>query len=380
MRPLVLLLLVLGCGDDPMLPIVFEDAGRPDVPSICGDGVVTQGEQCDDGNRDGHDDCVRCTNPGALILQHEFERNFGPLLPLPNGTVVVGVEGGLALLRSSLDREPTLFWEFPEGELVSSATTYEDDVLLITINEDDLHFAMRIATNGVVLWRQEYPGGWSSSTWSIASRSGQQVAIAGEQHGVPHLWRASPETGLVSWSVEVSEDRIDRVRMTAAVAPDGQIAVDVRESLTAFLHVFDEGGTELWNRRGPVLPETTSVAFTDDGRELIWVGYFTGNIARIPYGVVRWYNREGTLTSELEHAVNRGATTFRHAAISGDGAVVVHARRGAFGYTRALLFIRDGRVIREMGGPEDSYPGRVAFNGVGRVLAMARGVLSVYDW
>jgi cysteine-rich repeat protein len=91
--PLFSLLLLLACpGPDAPHP--------PEVPSACGDGVLDEGEFCDDGNDLDGDDCAADCTPtepyrdfDAIIegLMEQFE--------IPGGSVAVIRDGRLVLVR-----------------------------------------------------------------------------------------------------------------------------------------------------------------------------------------------------------------------------------------------------------------------------------------
>ncbi len=57
---------VADVGGDPMRSEIFPDVDCPECGGICGDGILRQGEQCDDGNLIGGDGCsaICHLNPG----------------------------------------------------------------------------------------------------------------------------------------------------------------------------------------------------------------------------------------------------------------------------------------------------------------------------
>jgi len=90
--PLIALLL-LACPTS-------DDGHEPVAPPTCGDGVVDEGEFCDDGNRLDGDDCAADCTPVEPYL--EFDATIEGLMEqyaIPGGAVAVVHEGRLVLVR-----------------------------------------------------------------------------------------------------------------------------------------------------------------------------------------------------------------------------------------------------------------------------------------
>ena len=133
MKRFILLLPLVGCPDDPVPPLV------------CGDSLVTTGEQCDDGNTDDGDSCSSaCERVEQYAVHWRTASVAGPMHSCPAFFDLAVVRVQPVLIEANCDRSDCGFE--PNGPEVAFASPCNDGAERIQLPPQlGSHDAYRVA-------------------------------------------------------------------------------------------------------------------------------------------------------------------------------------------------------------------------------------------
>lgn len=222
-------------GAATTIPDPTTSTGAP-LPAVCGDGLVADGEVCDDGDDDPHDGCdASCARTG--VLEWTFEHHDGPTGE--NAAIAVAVDGaGTIVFLGARD----------DGTTVSA-----------------------LAPDGTELWQRALT---DISYFSLAIDDADRIYLGGMRGTV----RCLAPGGADLWAVDDLENGVSEVR-GLALAPDALYAVgtevDAEKRLHLVLRRHDlAAGAVVWKTMTPddiAALNGTGVALS--GSDIVAVGW-----------------------------------------------------------------------------------------------------------
>ncbi|MDC0716768.1 outer membrane protein assembly factor BamB family protein [Nannocystis bainbridge] len=201
--------------------------GAP-LPAVCGDGVVGDGEACDDGNDEPNDGCdADCTVTGTVVWTRQGKGQLTDLAAAPDGTIYIcttGVFEELSKLRAFAPDGAELWTiDLPDRGPITVATGGQ---IVLTTPHSGIH---RFAPDGTEL------GSWTPPEEfiiDIAAAGDGLFAISGSNavEGQMLVRRHDLETGEIVWETATAEGPI--------VSPAEVVVVGERVLVPG--HLFDE--------------------------------------------------------------------------------------------------------------------------------------------
>ncbi len=202
--------------------------------SSCGDGIVDEGESCDDGNQVDSDGCNRdCVASGALRFQTVVDTNPGAddmptaIASLEGGRIVVtgwARNGGaldipIAVLESDGAAAWTTLVDGPGvdeseggrtdrgialaalagGDFVLAGYTFFDDLAVVP-TEDEYPFVRRYTSDGEAVWTKQAPSTPRGRAYAVAVDADQNIYVGGTQSN-PAWLRSYNENGAELWTI-----------------------------------------------------------------------------------------------------------------------------------------------------------------------------------
>ncbi|MFV8752128.1 hypothetical protein ACNOYE_16395 [Nannocystaceae bacterium ST9] len=216
---------------------------------VCGNGMLEDGEECDDGNTDEGDGCSATCTIAACGLQWTWSETITASTPGGFG-VVVDAMGGV----------------YATGD-----------------DEDGNAWLAHWAADGTLAWEQSFGPGYGADL--VLDASGDLFVVGVQTNTDDDLWyaRLSGADGSEVWSQTLDSMLDDDVGTGIAIAPDGEIVVvgrtrvgDGDDDVWVSKRSADDGSetwTTLWGGVGDGSFSTdraASVVVTDDGA--VWVG------------------------------------------------------------------------------------------------------------
>ncbi|WP_434425186.1 PQQ-binding-like beta-propeller repeat protein [Nannocystis pusilla] len=229
-------------GDEPP---TSSTTGEP-VPAVCGDGVVGDGEACDDGNDEPNDGCdADCTRTGAVAWTVEGQGQLKSLTTAPDGTIYVCTFGVVDEPAHVIAFAPdgTELWTV-DAPFYGPLVIGPDEQIVLATDITSVH---RFAPDGSVLGSWEQPDGGIVDIAVV----GDGLFIASgdlEFEGRMVMRRYDLVTGEIEWES----------RTPAGVSIEPTEVVAVGERILVPGHLFEDGG------RRPML-----AAFAVDTGELL---------------------------------------------------------------------------------------------------------------
>lgn len=300
----------------------------------CGDGVVQDGEECDDGNGMNGDGCNSdCRVSGQEIWKVEYaspgnvrDRCYSVAADSQGDFAVIGhvtTEGqgqNIWVRKYTSDGEPVWTWVL-DGDAHTDEEGWSiladaDDGFLVagyvaTVDQETNAWIGKIGADGILVWDAQWDGGvgWLDQTRDIVRAPDGDIVTMGyatvDRDRETDLWfqRRSPDGQTVRWTQHrpgLADNAQDRAH-GIAVVPSGYVGVGTKQTETAsyfWLASFDEQGNDVWSDEEPVggRPSVwTAVAAAPDGDVLLagWIASDAGDTdmwlqRRGPGGEIRW--------------------------------------------------------------------------------------------
>lgn len=198
------------------------------VPASCGDGMVDEGEQCDDGNDVQGDGCnVDCVESGAQRWELLYDAPAG--LSDCGYDVAVNAAGAIAVAGDATS---------PDGDTF--------DILAIGVNSD-----------GSLAWDMIYdsastnesPGGATDRAYAVAIEDDGEVIVAGHEYLSPEtVWvRKLDAAGETQWTRTGGDTHAGRA-YGLSLGTDDSVFVVGTHGLYAFVTKYNTNGVEYWTQ------------------------------------------------------------------------------------------------------------------------------------
>ena len=300
----------------------------------CGDGVVQEPEECDDGNDIDGDGCNRdCRVSGQEVWTADYaspgnvrDRCYSVAVD-PDGNVAaighVTVDGqgqNLWVRQYDPDGEPMWTWVLDgDGNADEEGWSIVADPAggflvggyVATATAETDAWMGKLGSDGILVWEAQFDGGESyldQTREAIFTDDGDVLAIGlatNDRDAETDLWfqRRSPDGQAIRWTQfrpGYGDNAQDRAHGVARVA-GGYVGVGFKQTVESTQHFwieyFDEQGNEIWSDEGRdegVESVWTSVAATPEGDVLLagWRQSAAGDTDM-------WLQRRG-LSGEIE--------------------------------------------------------------------------------
>ncbi len=283
-------------SSDPSDP--SDTASTGEVPDSCGDTIVDEGEECDDGNGDANDGCESdCRfSPGTILWSHSIDGGAG--LPDMGSDVVVDSAGTIYAVGGLQNTGTLDAWL---GVFAPDGTSMSDSSL--DLGEDEIANSVVLDTSGAVFIAAQAVD--SGTALVLRSEDGglEQIEDEGPQDSpFPTRAAASPTGGFFTlrqawendpenpgWAYDItardavggaiwtSSDFPGALVLSIVGTPDGGVVIAGQIENAAshgqvWLRELDSEGTEVWTYDEDFVDyddeAVHTVIFTGDGRLL----------------------------------------------------------------------------------------------------------------
>lgn len=199
-----------------------------DAPTSCGDGIVDDGEECDDGNRVDSDGCnVDCVPSGSVRWELLYDAPAGQqdcaydVAANAGGHLAVAGEAQSAdmdsydILALSIDADGTLAWD----AVYDSASTMESG------------------------------GGSTDRAYGVAIEDDDEIIVSGHEYiDIETVWvRKYDADGGEVWTRTGADTHAGR-GYGVTLGPDGGVFVTGTHGLYAFVTKYNSNGVEFWTQ------------------------------------------------------------------------------------------------------------------------------------
>lgn len=241
-------------ADEPLTGGPPTTSGTTHEPAACGDGVVGDGEACDDGNTELHDGCdPTCARTGVLQWTHIVDSpNFGANLAVDNTgrIVIVGKDSVMALNPAG-----ELLWRKSIADTSTLTDVAIDDAGRIYVG-GVLGIVHGLDPDGDEIWRNGEQLGPDDEfvITGLAVTATALYSLGREEDAGHHalvLRRHDLATGAVAWTskspaeFQASPEGLTISGANIVVAGMGWVEPAAPNSDRPLLAVFDDAGAQL---------------------------------------------------------------------------------------------------------------------------------------
>lgn len=273
-----------ACVDDPAGGSSGSSTGPTESSSEggnrdCGNGLIDEGEICDDGDEIQGNGCNNdCQESASELWTIGYDGPDGlddealGVATFPNGDFVVTgfreVAGeGFDIVTRKYDPDGALLWERSHdgpgaGHDISYSVAVDLDLAIIVGGREDNSYAWirKYDTDGATLWTRTFPEGPSSSAYGVATDQAGDIVVVGNSNEVgqgANTWiRKYTADGDEIWTVLEDQGNGDNDQAYGvAIDPADSIVVaggmSVLNGSQGWGRGYDADGNLLWSQQPP---------------------------------------------------------------------------------------------------------------------------------
>lgn len=282
-----------GTTDSPTEPMDTSTTGE--IPTSCGDAIVDDGEECDDGNADAADGCeVDCRHsPGTILWSQSIDgdanvADFGAAVVVDGAGTIHAVGSlqqgaGYDAWYAAFDPDGNLVresaYDLGGDEFAQDVVVDETGAVFVTMSDGSSARVLRAAEAGLVEVGAPMPHDLPFAVLAVAAPGGGVITVRGiteldDVDGYGYVLEAHDGMGAIGWSAADNPDVIVRAMTTTAdggiVLAGGKQNMANHEQMWA--REVTTAGTAVWTYDDDLVDyedeSIATVVVTADGRVL----------------------------------------------------------------------------------------------------------------